>query len=173
MDGLIGIGLIIVFVGGYLLINHLVGSASSAVVDAAFSPVEKMMDKSSYNKVSRELSVPHQFRLRAPFDRVQHTLENLPGIPDKVSAHFAPFYLLKEHGRAKFGITNSILPNHYDIEVIYRPETFGVSGELRFHRWPSDAAEDVDSHRDVVETVFGELRHLDPGMQVRRPGVAA
>lgn len=173
MDGLIGIGLIIVFVGGYLMITHLVSSASGAVVDAAFSPVEKLMDKASYNKVSRELCVPHQFRLRAPVDRVQQTLENLPGIPDKVPANFAPFYLLKEQGRAKFGITNTILPNHYDIEVTYWPESFGVSGELRFRRWPSDAAEDVDAHRDVVDTVFGELSRLDPGMQIRRPGVAA
>lgn len=173
MDGLIGIGLVIAFVGGYMLISHLVGSASDAVVNAAFSPVEKMIDKSSYNKVARELSIPHQFRLRATVERVRQAVENLPGVPDTVPPQFAPYYLLKEQGRAKFGITNSILPNHYDIEVTYRAEPFGASGELRFHRWPSDAADDVDSHRDMVETVLGELRHLDPGMQVRRPEVAA
>ena len=173
MDALVGIGLLVVLVGGYMLISNLVGSATEAVVDAAFSPVGKMIDKAGYNKVSRELSVPHQFRLRAPVERVQQVLENLPGIPDDTPRSFAPFYLLKEQGRVKLGIAMTALPNHYDIEVNYWPEPFGTSGELRFLRWPQDAADDVESHRNVVETAFGELRHLDPGMQVRRPGVAA
>ncbi|MBB0992006.1 hypothetical protein G6009_11245 [Dietzia sp. SLG510A3-30A2] len=173
MDGLIAIGIFAAFVGGYALISHLVGSASEAVVDAAFAPVGMMVDKAGYNKVSRELSAPHQFRLRAPVEVAQRTLEGLPGIPEHAPGVFAPFYLHKEEGRIKFGISNTVLPNHYDIEVNYRAEPFGVSGELRFLRWPKDAADDVESHRTVVDSVLGELRRLDPGMQVRRPGVAA
>lgn len=173
MDFLIGIGIFALFVGGYILISNLVGSASDAVVDAAFSPVGKMLDKAGYNKVSRELSVPHQFRLRAPTDRVQQALDNLPGIPEDTPRIFAPYYLRKEQGRVKFGIANTILPNHYDIEINYWPESFGTSGELRFLRWPNDAADDTEFHRNVVETALAELRRLDPGMQVRRPGVAA
>lgn len=160
-------------VGGYALFSNLIGSATDSAIDAAFSPVGKMMDKAGYKKVSRELSVPHQFRLRVPVERVQQTLENLPGVPDTAPQSFAPFYVHKEAGRVKFGITNTLLPNHYDIEVLYRPEPFGTSGELRFLRWPNDAADDVESHRDVIETVLGELRRLDTDLQVRRPEMTA
>lgn len=162
-----------VLIGGYHLIANLIGSATETAFDAALTPVAKMMDKAEYKRVSKELAVPHQFRLRAPVEQVQRTLDNLPGLPEHPPQNFAPYYLRKEQGRVKFGIANQRLANHYDIEVQYRPESFGTSGELRFLRWPDDAADDRESHRDIIETVLNELRRLDTGLQVRRPEVAA
>lgn len=158
-----------VLMGGIWLFNNVVGAATESIVDIAFAPIRKLSERATSKKVARDLSVPHQFRLRAPVERVQQTLEHLPGIPDIPPEVFAPIYVSKEPGRTRFGIANRLLANHYDIEVRYRAEPFGTSGELRFHRWPDDASDDTELHRDLVESIFGELGRLDSELQVRRP----
>ena len=168
----------ILVVGGvlavYWFIESMVGAASEAATEALARPVESALARASLAKVARELAIPHQFRLRAPVAEVQRTLETLPGLPDQPpSTCFAPYYVHKDRGRILFGIGRDTIANHYAIELLYRPEPWGAGGELVFRRWPDDAHEDTEYHRDLVETVLGELRRLDPGMQVRRPEVPA
>lgn len=162
-----------VLLGGIWLYNRIVGATAESIIDMAFAPIGMLIDKASHKKVCRELSVAHQFRLRAPVERVQQTLENLPGIPNTPPTVLAPIYVAKEPGRTRFGIANMVLANEYDIEVRYRPESFGTSGQLRFLRWPDDAADDAEHHRHLIESIFGELGRLDSELQVRRPETAS
>lgn len=162
-----GFAVVIILVIIWMKISDFFWDKVDDVVSVPFEAMGNALDK---NAARKKLSVPHQFRLRAPVEHVQQTLDNLPGIPNQpIAGRWGPFYQGRTPGGARFGITVAGYPNAYDIDVTYLPDPFGVIGELRFHRWPDHALDDADDHERLINTVMGELSRLDPLLEVRRP----